>query len=123
MPVYNPEEFCVTVSGRDALDTLFQSGGYTPAEDVRIYDDGALAGLDALYQLSGTDTATLIDYESDDIIDLILIWRWQEFEVVPGQPAGHCHRRGQPQVFPSLSTAADEVSAMQINGSWVVSPF
>lgn len=122
VPVYNPEEFCVTVSGRDALDTLFQSGGYAPAEDVRIFDNGAAAGLDALYQLSGTDTATLIDYESDDIIDLILIWRWQEYEVVQGSPLVIVTGEGN-QVFPSLSTAADEVSAMQINGSWVVSPF
>lgn len=122
VPVYNPEEFCVTVTGRDALDTLFQSGGYAPAADVMIYDNGAAAGMDALYQLSDTDTATLIDYESDDQIDLILIWRWQEYAVVQGNPLVIAAGDGN-HVFSSLSSARDEVSAMQINGSWVISPF
>ena len=38
VPMYDPEEFCVTVSGQEAVDTLLVNGGYTLAQEGKVYD-------------------------------------------------------------------------------------
>lgn len=122
VPVYDPEEFCVTVSGQASLDLLFSHGGYTLAETAALYDNGLSADSDVLTTLTDTDTITLIDYESDNQIDLVLIYRWETISVLQAAPLVIATPEGN-QVFPDQHATEDTVLALCLNDSWILCPF
>ena len=120
VPMYDPEEFCVTVSGQEAVDTLLVNGGYTLAQEGKVYDNAVLSDAGALQSIAQTDTVTFIDYESDGAIDLALIYRWQAYEVLQSSPLVISTPEGN-QVFPNQSIApAEELYALCIGGRWTL---
>jgi len=125
VPVYDPAEFCVTVDGSDNLNQLCSDGGYTLAPDAAIYLNGVAADADALDALDSDHSITLIDYESDDVIDTVLVWHWQHCRVVQSSPLVYEIPGGGTRVAPEtvIDEEATEVSALRINDQWVVRSF
>lgn len=120
VPVYDPEEFFVTVTGQAALDTLLNNGGYYLAEDSKIYDNAVPVESEALHNLSDTDTVSLIDYESDGAIDLVLIYRWESYPVLQSEPLVIRTNDGN-QVFPGIAIVpAETIPALQLGDHWVL---
>ncbi len=120
VPVYDPEEFYVTVTGQASLNTLLENGGYYLAENGRIYDNATPAGVEALKTISETDTVSFIDYESDGGIDLILIYRWEPYTVLQNDPLVIGTESGN-QVFPGTVIApAEDIYALCLGGHWVL---
>ena len=118
VPVFDPAEFCVTVGGA-TLDTVLRQGGYTLGADTRIYLDAVQAGTEVLATLDENDTVTLIDYESDGEIDLVLVFRWQRCAVLQNAPLVIETGSGS-EVFPGQTAGgADEVLARKMGGVWV----
>ena len=121
-PVFDPEEFCVTVTGQESLDLLFQSGGYLPADDAQIFENGLPADGEALQSLTGDDTVTLIDYESDSRIDLLLILRWGRSEVLQADPLVIITPDGT-SYFPDKRAEEDTVRTLCFHGHWILCPY
>lgn len=120
VPVYDPEEFYVTVTGQESVDTLLQNGGYYLAEDGKVYDNTLPTDAAALETIGETDTVSLIDYESDGAIDLALIYRWKAYPVLQSDPLVIGTEDGN-QVFPGMAIApAEEIYALCFGGHWVL---
>ena len=120
VPVYDPEEFYVTVSGQMSVDTLLQNGGYYLAEDGRVFDNAVQTDATALENIADTDSVTLIDYESDGGIDLVLIYRWMAYPVLQSHPLVIGTEDGN-HVFPGVAfKPTEEVYALCLGGHWVL---
>ena len=124
VPVYDPAEFCITLNGSDSLNQLLSDGGYALAPDADIYLNGVAANSGALKSLSTDNSITLIDYESDDLIDTVLVWHWQHCRVIQNSPLVF-EVPGGTQAAPDvvIDEEATEVLALRIHGQWVVRTF
>ena len=124
VPVYDPTEFCITLNGSDNLNQLLSDGGYALASDAAIYLNGVAADSDALKALDSDNSITLLDYESDDLIDTVLVWHWQHCHVVQNRPLVY-EVPGGTQVAPDvmIDEEATEVLALCVHGQWVVRTF